>query len=627
MSNVYSLLNINSGVIKDFPLQAMRVDENQLNKVLNKNMRLLKQIEERMRDDKGIKVSPHSIDETISKLKRLSSKDDYSIENWSIRELRIVSYYLMKLRNNPKDYFYALSLLDKCWRNMFFNGLIFYVLNSWNYIEPEFRDATCRLITDRLKAYNDNNKRYILLKNHLNLFDKNGPLRMAALLKAKNLELFNAPSILGYKNSGFKQSYYSDVIINYVEKNNISKLDVISEIFDYHDIDRTKKLVCAYLVERENKIGDEIRRSVLCKFINRTLGDVTLASTWAPFAGASNEEAAKLQNAMKLVYMWFAQQIIEVFFEVCVQDKERKNFWLKYVKYLSGFKIIGSTATKRMLQSDPRIGNMFLKHFKETSSYSSQTSALVLFIKNKMLVEFSDTGALYVYNQGHKQVGLVTSSRSLNSTNDLKVPSINLLVEQDYYRTYHHEEGRFVHRGEWQSRLTYWLESKVLSKYNSSVSFFDKKDDELFKEKPLSKDFDIYQSYSEKDEQTPIPRTKSSEIVSATVNEEIISYENNVAFSISSKPFYNHRYRIVANSNGFYLNKVGTSSFARFKVPQKGESPHGEIRIKVPMDNSWCEIVHFYLGTLFNLGYIKLEGCNIFYKTNYNQKDYKTINL
>lgn len=105
MSNVYCLLNINSGVIKDFPLQAMRVDENQLNKVLNKNMRLLKQIEERMRDDKGIKVSPHSIDETISKLKRLSSKDDYSIENWSIRELRIVSYYLMKLRNNSQRLF------------------------------------------------------------------------------------------------------------------------------------------------------------------------------------------------------------------------------------------------------------------------------------------------------------------------------------------------------------------------------------------------------------------------------------------------------------------------------------------------------------------------------------------
>lgn len=627
MSDVFSLLNIKSDIIKDFPLQASRIDEIQLNRVFNKNMRLLKQIEERMNSDKGIKVSQHSIDEIVQKVKRCSNQGDNSVEAWSTRELRIVSYYLMKLRNNPKDYYFALSLLDKGWKNMFFNGLIFYVLNSWNYIEPEFREATCQLIVNKLKGYEDNNKRYILLKNHLNLFEKNGPLRMATLLTAKKFDLFNAPSIIGYKSSAIKQSYYSDVIINYIEKNNITKLDVISEIFSLHDIDRTKKLVCAYLVERENRRGDEIKRSILCRFINRTLGDVTLASTWAPFAGASSEDAAKLKKAMKLVYMWFAQQIIEVFFEVCVQDKERRNFWLKYVKHLSGFKIIGSTATKRLLQGDSRIGSMFLKHFKETNSYSSQTSALVLFIKNKMLIEFSDTGALYVYNQGHKQVGFVTSARTINSTNDLKIPSMNLLVEQDYYHTYHNEEGRFHHRGEWQSRLTSWMERKVLSSYNNSVSFFDTKDDELFKEKPLLKDFDIYESYSDDGPSTPVVKVEKKEPEPEVVCDDEITYEKNVPCSISSKPFFYSRYRIIANSKGFYLNKIGTSAFARFKSLQKGESPNGDIRIKPPMDTEWCEVVHFYLGTLFVIGYVKLEGGVVKFKNKHNQIDFKEIKL
>lgn len=160
----------------------------------------------------------------------------------------------------------------------------------------------------------------------------------------------------------------------------------------------------ANLVEKADDKGDDVERSLLCKFINRVLGDVTLASTWAPFPGATEADAQKLKKAMKLVNMWFTQQIIEVFFDVCVQDQDRRNFWLDYVSYVSGFKIVGSSSVKHMLQSNQKIGGMFQRHFIETNSRYSQTSALVLFIKDKMIVEFSDYGALYVYNRAHYQV-------------------------------------------------------------------------------------------------------------------------------------------------------------------------------------------------------------------------------
>ena len=147
-------------------------------------------------------------------------------------------------------------------------------------------------------------------------------MRMAALVTAKNMKLIDAPTLIGFKNSTFKQSYYSDVIIKYINTRKIRNIDVIDEIFECHDLDRTKKIVLANLVEQEDRIGDSISRSILCKYINRKLGDVTLASTWAPFEGATYEDAQKLKRSMKLAYMWFAQQIIEVFFEVCVQDRE-----------------------------------------------------------------------------------------------------------------------------------------------------------------------------------------------------------------------------------------------------------------------------------------------------------------
>lgn len=627
MSNIYDLLNINSDIIRDFSLQALRVDENQLGKVITQNTRKLRAIEERMFVSKGIKVSQQSIDDVIKKVKKLSADDDYSIENWTIRELRIVSYYLMKLRGNQKDYNFALSLLDLGWKNMFFNGLVFYIMNSWNYIEPELRESTSSLIIKKLKGYKDKNKRYLLLKNHSNFFEKSGPRRMAALLTAKEISLLNAPQIIGFKNTVFKQSYYSDVIINYIESNNITNLDAIEELFDIHDLDRTKKIVCASLVEKADKSRDEVKRSILCRFINRTLGDVTLATTWAPFAGATKEEAKKLKKAMKLVYMWFAQQIIEVFFDVCVQDKDRKRFWLKYVSHLSGFKLVGSTATKRTLQGDSRIGGMFQKHFIETNSYKSQTSALVLFIKNKMIVEFSDTGALYVYNQEHSQVKLVSSRKYINSTNDLKIPSIQLLVESGYYSTYHNDEGKLHHRGDWQSRLSYWLNNKVLNKNNDSVSFFDTKDDDIFKETPLADNFDVY---DEDDSDTTI--IIEEKIITETKESEIddsyggVVYEQNLKFKIYSK-WFNNRYRIVASEKGFFINELGRVNFARIKRLKPGEKPIGDIWVRKSDSEEWFEIIHFYFGATIDVGFIKILNSKILFKESRSQDNYIEISL
>ena len=111
------------------------------------------------------------------------------------------------------------------------------------------------------------------------------------------------------------------------------------------------------------------------------------------------------------------------------------------------------------------------------------------------MVEFSDTGALYVYNQGHNQVKFLRNGvRFMNSTNDLKIPSMQLLIETyDWGGHYYNEEGRMTHQGYWQTRLTNWMRDKVLSNDNTAMSYFETKDDETFvaqelpKEKPILK--------------------------------------------------------------------------------------------------------------------------------------------
>lgn len=679
MTDAFSLLNINRDVLKDFHLLANRVDNLQIERVINQNMRKLKSIEERLLVDEGIKVSKQSIDEILYKVVQYAKKEDFNMENWTMRELRIVSYYMMKLQDDENAYVYALMLLDNGWRNLFFNGLVFYLMNSWCLIKPDLRKSTSQLIVKKLQQYRDNNRRYLLLKNHANMFEEMGPQRLALLLVSQNKDVREAPLVLGSKPSAFSQSYFSDVVVKYCDRKSVN-LDILEEIFETHNVARTKKLVFAELVKRADANGDPLAQTQLSKFINRQLGDVTLASTWAPFAGATYEEAQKLKRAMQLVNLWFTRRIIETFFEVCVQDRDRKKFWLEYVPYVSGFKIVGSTMTKRTLQNDQRVSTMFQRHFIETNSTYSQTAALVLSIKNYVLVEFSDTGSLYAYKQGNQMVQFLRKgTRYMTSTNDLKDTSMEILVEKTTWGyTYYNEEGRLTHRGYWQDRLKQWMQMKVMSSSNTASSFFDTKDDDTFTAQPLPKQDKIkkpVESVTKPKVETPQPQQKRTDLFGVVpgsmhqkerqqsnsqplsspksqpqvttmpqsqqlhsnerqvcfqlkaTNIKSVLYENNINYTLSSKWFFDGLCRVVCNERGFYVNIKRMNKFVLVRGILSG-SPRGSIWIKRPNLQGWCRIILAYSEEeQFLVGFIKQVGGKLGFKQDQNYGSILSIKI
>lgn len=647
MEDIYALLNINKGVLQDFHLLAERAVDHQTELAINRSMRTLKDIEECMMTDKSVTVPQQTIDEIMMKVIKNAKMDNTDMSIWSIRELRIVSYYLMKLQGNEQTYMYALRLLDSNWRDMFFNGLSFYCLDTWNMIVPELRMFTCELLTNKLQQYNGGNKKYMAIKNHANLFDEAGPRRMCVLLSQKKQDLREAPNYFSNKPFTISQSYYSDVIINFFDANKITDLAYVESILELHKADRTKKLIFADLVFRINNYGDDVKRTQLCKFANRILGDITLASTWAPFLGATEKDAEKLKKAKQLVNLWFNQKIIETFFEVCVQDRARKVFWLKYVSYVSCFKIIGSTATKRLLQGDSRVSGIFLPHYIETSSYASLTSALVLFIKNKMIVEFSDTGALYVYNQSHAMAKLVTSKKcKISSIADLKIPSMNNLIYiSDWGYKTNYEEGRMTHQGYWQGRLQDWLQEKVISAYNTSMSFMDSLDNNLFKAKPIPKEefkpsskamqmtlFDDVPEYLQQRSSTvseikSVEQKVSKPSISPIPKAKQAVYEFDVSFSLSSKLIANGRCRIVCSHKGFYVQIMRESQFVHLRSLVDGVKPTGSIWVRKPNGSGWQEILHSVYGRELSIGYVKQSAGVLLYRQELRQNDFMTIKL
>ncbi len=634
MEDIYALLNINKGVLQDFHLQAEHAVDHQTELAISRSMRTLKEIEERMLTDSNVKVSQQTIDEIIMKVIDNADKNNKDMSIWSIRELRIVSYYLMKLQGNEGAYQYALTLLDSNWRDMFFNGLSFYCLDTWNMIDPELRTLTCQLLSKKLQAYKDNNKKYMAMKNHANLFDEAGPRRLSALLSQKKQNVTEAPTYFCNKPATLSQSYYSDVIVNFFEVNKITDLDYVDSILELHNNDRTKKLVFADLVMRVDNYGDELKRTQLCKFANRILGDITLTSTWAPFTGATESDAQKLKKAKQLVNLWFNRKIIETFFEVCVQDRDRKTFWLNYVDKVSAFKIVGSTATKRLLQGDSRVSGIFLRHFKETDSYTSQTAALVLFIRNKMIVEFSDTGALYVYNHNHNKVKLVTGPHKISNIADLKITSMGMLISiSEWGYTTNYEEGRMTHQGHWQSRLNGWMQEMVLSVSNTSDSFFGTNENEVFKAKPVPKsEYTPLAKPKQKDLFDDVPEylreKQSSTIVAKKTNtKDAVTYESNISWTIASKWVMHDKCRVVCNRKGYYLNVSRGRQYVHLRPLSGNTNATGSIWIKRPNANGWMQAVHSTSGREINIGYIKEAGGGLLYKQELSQTDSLRIKL
>lgn len=471
MSNIYGLLNLNRDILENFALQGRLIENNvETDRILRNATRKLKAIEDRMQDDgKRPEFNQQSIEEVIEKVKREANGAN---EEWELKELRLISYYMVRLRNEQKVFDHALWLLENNWKDLFVNGLMFFLMNSWNICADNLLIGVSELIKRHLVSYNGSIKRYLTLKQQTDLLEKAGPVRLATILSAKNIPLEDAPIILGYKASSLSFPYFSDVIINYFKRKQEIDYDEMENIFSKHPLDRTKKLIYAYLVEKAEDSGDGNFQGAVVRSARRILGDINVSTTWSPFTGATAEDIWQLNKAKDLIIAWGARKTVDAFFDVCVQDPRRRKCWLEYVGSIMDYRIVGSTSVRTKLQSNSEVAPLLKSCFIETNSRVSATAALVLFIKDKAFVEFSDVGSLYIYNSSNRVIRDIKRKRYLDSTADLKDTSIGMAIDQYSSWSYlYYDEGRITHRGEWEERFRRWMREKMEMRPGQKVKY------------------------------------------------------------------------------------------------------------------------------------------------------------
>lgn len=606
MNGIYDILNIDFNSLCDYPKLANLSVNYQLEKKIEANIRKLGEIENSIQIADNV-PSPLDIDKILNKVRWYARQEEKV--GFSMRELRIVSFYMVKLQGDTISYDYAIDLLRNNWKSLYFRGLVYYVLNSWNTLYKEYRIKVCELIRKKLSEYQDHNKRYLLLKDHANYFEEEGPLRMSKLVTIKEMNLFDAPQIIGYKSSSFTLSFYSDVILYYLKEKEYD-LTLIEKILEKHELDRTKKLIFSNLVRIADELGDEFYQTRICKLANRFLGDITVSQTWMPFIGATEKEVEELREAKELVNLWFTKKIIETFFEVCVQDKTRKNFWLKYVNWVNDFKVFGSALIESKLKADNRIENMLGRFFMKTKSRNSQNAALALCIRGKVLIEFSDVGRLYVYDAHHPIVRKIKSSRSIDSLEDLKRPEMNKLINLinfqrnnwGQFNNYEFEdEGHLNHRGEWDIRLEGWMNDKLRNDNFAFVEFTSQKDNEVFVEKPI-----------------PIEEVEIRNPEEETTD---LIIEKSIKIRFQSQwLFGEEKCRVVTSKKGFYIFVKERDEYIFIKLFESSEHPIGYITLTKSSSADFQGIIHIDSKKTYKVGYIKKDDNQLIFKEEIEDK-------
>lgn len=569
-----------------------------------------------MQDDgKRPEFNQQSIEEVIEKIKREANGAN---EEWVLKELRLVSFYLVRLRNEQKVFDHALWLLENNWKDLFVNGLMFFLMNSWNICADNLLIGVSEILKRHLVNYSGSIKRYLTLKRQIDLLEKAGPVRLATILSAKNIPLEDAPTLLGYKASSLSFPYFSDVIINYFKRKQEIDYDEMENIFSKHSLDRTKKLIYAYLVEKAEDSGDGNFQGAVVRSARRILGDINVSTTWSPFTGATAEDIWQLNKAKDLIIAWGARKTVDAFFDVCVQDPRRRKCWLEYVGSIMDYRIVGSTSVRTKLQSNSEVAPLLKSCFIETNSRVSATAALVLFIKDKVFVEFSDVGSLYIYNSSNRIIRDIKRKRYLDSTADLKDTSIGMAIDQYSSWSYlYYDEGRITHRGEWEERFRRWMREKMEMRPGQKVKYSIPK--------PVQTDNQQRFGIEILEDEKPAPKIQ-------TVTPKVERLESSWGVSISSQTS-------LFSEEEAPISKPSPSS--------KSNTPYPGSRIKREiqgLQSKWifddtCRVMADKEGVYVNLKknrrtyYIapskitKLEGCSIWLVSTYNSTQKYTVQL
>ena len=426
----------------------------------------LKELSERLPDGNKLPEKKLIKDVYILFYKESNKEYQYLISLFSKRDTRILVYALdYKPENGGEIILFSEKfgiarnlILDK-WKDSFIISLWHNLLKNWNnlLVFQTQRELLTELLNSKCNAYDKTRKDILGVTRIISFFlTKDSPKEFAInLIKYKKL-ISGAHITLKQKESILVYEYFSSVIYSYIETidEKIITTEITVSIYNFLQKHNNKKVTiisCSQIIN-SNKFNQTI--DIVKNQTVAMIGDPIKAHLWR-FNGLSSTQEESVESARKKLNILLNQHFIKVFFEKLVQDERRKKYWLKFIDKIDDIKFSGSRDNYRYLKNIESVSKYVDSRYKTTSRKQS-TCALIIYSKNFVFVEFTDTGALYIYKKQNFKVNL----NAIDTMEDLKTWPTHKYAcknaEQSGY-IYLNEEGRITHQGYWESRFDSWM--------------------------------------------------------------------------------------------------------------------------------------------------------------------------
>lgn len=459
MSNLKALFGIDFSTDL-FIESAEMVLPSHLKRAINYKIEGINEITEKFNNQKPYVPKPFGLDIIKKKISEYRNTSDlFPTLSFTTTELKKACYFIDQILETEADNELFISILDENWSDKYLKGLIYFLFYRWDIIEYK---SDYSLIKDfillKVESYQGNKTMFLKLKENLEYIKDGGSVKLGLYLKSQNKPLYEATDILGLKKKYFTSAYFSKVIqVFYNKRNEID--EQIEKTLTLHANTETSKVVLSSIIVRIEHQRNDSAVAYAKSLALKLVGDPSVKSNWSS-VGYDEETSAKIDRAHGILNRWVIQMYIDVVFDKMIVDPDRKRFWAKYVNYITYFKVVGSPLNERILSSNDSLRDSMKYYFKcTTNEYRKKTCALVLRIRERYFIEFSDLGSLYVYNPDNWIVSKLHNS--IAKIEDLKDVGRGNLVEPINYGYYYNDEGRMVHRGEWQQRLTSWINRKL----------------------------------------------------------------------------------------------------------------------------------------------------------------------
>ena len=352
----------------------------------------------------------------------------------------------------------ALKVISDRWRDSFIISLWHTLLKNWDtfLVHKKERKIFIEFLVKKCKEYKGSRKDILNFSSNLSLIvDRDSPSKYAKQLIDNNIHINKAHELINQKVNILFYEYFSNVVLKYVSHLNHNNIEdeTLNEIYDfleYQNSFKTKLLVCSRII---NSTKFSLYKNDIKTHTIDLIGDPIRTDLWTHNNLTIEQEDSVERARMKLNAM-LNQEFIKVFFEKLVQDKRRKKYWLKFIDKIEDIKFIGNRSNYRYLKNIENISKFVDSRYKTTGGNQS-TCALVIYSQNFVFVEFTDTGALYIYKQNNFKVNL----NAVSSMSDLKTWPTSLMAcrNSDHGYIMLSEEGRIIHQGDWEIRFDAWM--------------------------------------------------------------------------------------------------------------------------------------------------------------------------